>query len=231
MYLRSTLSIVLGGGLLLTACKPKPEVSTYTIPKEENASPSMMAAGNAVDSPTTPVSGGGAPSGPMMGGSAPMAGGGSMSATPGMVAQVSGFATPSWTAPADWQAKDPGSVRKGSWDIVGDGGQADMSVTVFPGDVGGDLQNVNRWLRQLGQPPVDAAGLRELMMHLDFGGAHGHVVHLKSPDGQAILGAILPRDGATWFFKMQGDSALIAAQQPGFLAFLESVDFSNTGNP
>ncbi|WP_309398442.1 hypothetical protein [Cerasicoccus maritimus] len=230
MYLRTTLSIVLGTGLLLTGCKPKPEVSTYTIPKEETASRPTMAGTGSGDAPMTPPASG-APAGPMMSGGAPMAGGGSMTATPGMVAQVSGFATPSWTAPADWQAKDPGSVRKGSWDIVGDGGKADMSVTVFPGDVGGDLQNVNRWLRQLGQPPVDAAGLQSMMMHLDFGGAHGHVVHLESPDGQAILGAILPRDGATWFFKMQGDSALVASQEPGFLSFLESVDFSNTGNP
>ncbi len=186
----------------------------------------MMAAGSAADSPTTPVSG--SEGAPMMSGPMQNAASGAMTATPGMAAQVSGFVAPSWTAPADWQAKDPGTVRKGSWDVVGDGGKADVSVTVFPGDVGGDLANVNRWRRQLGLAPIDAATLQSSMMHLDFGGGHGHVVMLSSPDGQAILGAILPRDGATWFFKMQGDAALVESQQPAYVAFLESVDFATT---
>lgn len=204
--------------LALAACKPDPEVTTYTVPKEATAErPMPPGMAPAADSPTTPTAG------PM---TPPMTGGG-MTATPAMAAQVSGFATPAWQAPADWQAKPLGSVRKGSWDVTGDGGSADMSVTVFPGDVGGDLANVNRWLRQIQMPPVDEQGLQGLMQHIDMpGGVHAHVVYLKGESGQSILGAIVPHDGATWFFKMQGDSALIGAQNIAFLDFLHTVEYS-----
>ncbi|WP_269541981.1 hypothetical protein [Cerasicoccus fimbriatus] len=223
----SIVILILIAAMGVTACKPKPEVKTYTIPKEQTAARPTMAAGAPADSPTIPAPGGA--TGPMMSG--PMAGGGSMTATPGMVAQVSGFQTPAWQAPADWQAKDPGSVRKGSWDVVGAGGSADVSITVFPGDVGGDLANVNRWRQQLGLPAVDNAGLQPALTHKDFAGGHGHIVHLVGQNGQSILGAILPRGGATWFFKMQGDSALVESQLVPFDAFLETVDFSATETP
>jgi hypothetical protein len=51
-----------------------------------------------------------------------------------------------WQAPAGWQERPGNGMRRASFQIAGaDGAQADMAVTVFPGDVGGDLANVNRW--------------------------------------------------------------------------------------
>lgn len=218
---RSFLQFIAIGGLALAGCKPQPEIQTYTVPKEETASRPMMSANGGADpalSPTAPVTAGPA---------SPNAGGPSMTATPGMVAQVSGFATPQWQAPSSWQAKDPGQVRKGSWDIPGDDGSiADMSVTVFPGDVGGDLANINRWRNQLGLPPVEEADLNQLMQHVDLSGGHAHVVFLESADGQAILGAILPQGNGTWFFKMQGPRSVVANQRQPFSDFLQTIQFS-----
>src|SRR3954471_14517480 len=65
-----------------------------------------------------------------------------------------------WDAPAGWQAQPPSAMRKGSFLINdNDGRKADMSITVFPGTVGGDLANVNRWRNQIQLPPVSEAEL------------------------------------------------------------------------
>ena len=37
------------------------------------------------------------------------------------------------------------------------------------------------------------------------------------------IGAVLPRTGETWFFKLMGPDALVAAQKQDFLSFLNSV--------
>jgi hypothetical protein len=41
--------------------------------------------------------------------------------------------------------------------------------------------------------------------------------------GSRILGAIVPRPGETWFFKLTGPDALVARTKPAFLDFLHSV--------
>jgi hypothetical protein len=38
-----------------------------------------------------------------------------------------------------------------------------------------------------------------------------------------LLGAVLSRPGETWFFKLMGPDALVAAQKNDFTAFLRSV--------
>lgn len=213
---RNLFQLLSLGALALTACKPEPEIQTYSVPKESSAPrPSMTAAADANPnmSPTTPTG----PTGGADGG---------MTATPGMVAQVSGFKTPAWQAPNAWQAKAPGSVRKGSWDVPGENGSADMSITVFPGDVGGDLANVNRWRRELQLPPIQEAQLQSIMQHIDLPAGHAHLVFLEGPEGQSTHGAIVPQGNGTWFFKMKGDSEIVQQQKQTFLNFLNTVDFS-----
>jgi hypothetical protein len=125
-----------------------------------------------------------------------------------------------WTAPAQWTPKKVSAMRRGSYTVSGPEGAADLSITAFPGDVGGDLANVNRWRGQLQLPsvpdltgalqPLEANGLRILV----FDGAN---------DGTRMLGAIVPRAGETWFFKLTGPDALVTREKPAFLDFLKTV--------
>ena len=65
-----------------------------------------------------------------------------------------------WSAPAAWKPKAVSSMRRGSFEVgEGTGPLADLAITVFPGDVGGDLANVNRWRGQLDLPPIAEADL------------------------------------------------------------------------
>ncbi|MSU50501.1 MAG: hypothetical protein EXS37_15685 [Opitutus sp.] len=197
--------------VLLPACS-KPAVESYRVPKETVAA----AAANAAPANAP----GGAPQAPMAG----AAGGGTMANTAVATASGAGLA---WTAPAHWTAKTGSAMRKGSYAIKADGmaGEADLSITAFPGDVGGDLANLNRWRGQIQLPPISQAELEAATQHLDRNGLHLTVVDLAGAGAtaQRILGAMVPHNGSTWFFKLMGPDALVAKEKPAFTTFLDTV--------
>ena len=55
---------------------------------------------------------------------------------------------PEWTKPPGWAELPPTSMRLGNF--TAGGGQAEITVMTFPGNVGGLLANVNRWRGQAG---------------------------------------------------------------------------------
>jgi hypothetical protein len=129
-----------------------------------------------------------------------------------------------WTAPAQWKTKAASAMRKGSY-AVGDAGEADMSITAFPGDVGGDLANLNRWRGQLQLPPVGQADFESSVQRIERNGLKMIVVDIvgSGAGAQRILGAMVPHNGSTWFFKLIGPDAVVAKEKPAFLALLETV--------
>ena len=131
-----------------------------------------------------------------------------------------------WTAPAAWAVKANGPMRKGSYTVKGNGAEADFSITAFPGDTGGLLANLNRWRGQVSLPPLAEAQLGASVEHLDLGSLHAEVVDFAGSANGAptrLLGAVVPVNGVTWFFKLMGPATLVAQEKPAFLAFLRTV--------
>lgn len=191
--------------LLTTACR-KAEVTSYRVPKEKDSETATVAAGDTAGAPTTPPG---------------------MAGTPVATAQGSGL---EWTAPADWKAKPASAMRKGSYTIPGDGAtEADFSITAFPGDVGGELANVNRWRGQVQLPPLAEADGASAVTRIEHGGVQFAVVNFAATDpagAQRILGAIVPFAGSTWFFKITGPGTVVEKARPAFLEFLNTVHAS-----
>ena len=52
---------------------------------------------------------------------------------------------------------------------------------------------------------------------------HFDVVDLVGPSGTRLLGAITAHNGNSWFFKLMGDEAAVAAQKRAFLQFVQSA--------
>lgn len=135
-----------------------------------------------------------------------------------------------WTAPVSWEAKAASSMRRGSYVITGSGDAADMSITAFPGDVGGDLANVNRWRGQIQLPAIDAATLSQTSTQVagqDLMLTMVEMANSEIAEPQRILAALVTFEGSTWFFKMLGPDALVATEKDNFIALLKTVKGHN----
>ena len=132
-----------------------------------------------------------------------------------------------WQIPAGWTpAPAASAMRYATLSVVAaDGTKGELIVSRFPGDVGGDLMNVNRWRQQVGLLAVDAAGLVPLITKLTAGTKTLSLIDVTGPQTRLVAG--WTRHGAdTWFFKLTGPDALVGAQKANFTAFLESVRFT-----
>ena len=58
-----------------------------------------------------------------------------------------------WDTPENWITKENNSFSLASYEIPYQIDSADLSITIFSGDAGGVLANVNRWRRQLNLEP------------------------------------------------------------------------------
>lgn len=132
-----------------------------------------------------------------------------------------------WQLPSGWQAvPSSGSSRFATIKVTGlNDNNGELAVTHFPGEVGGDLANVNRWRQQIGLPPVDESAMATSITRIDA--AAGTVSMVDLAGGQARLIAGWTRHGGqSWFFKLTGPDDLVGGQKENFIAFLKSVRFT-----
>jgi len=133
-----------------------------------------------------------------------------------------------WTAPADWRSvQSDQPMRLATFDAGG----AEVTVTAFPGAVGGNLANVNRWRGQIGLDPVDDAAVAQLLTTSREGATEVSLLTMAGKDGKVLLGAIIvPGDGQTWFAKSVTDEARAKAVADAFAAFAKSFRLQGGGS-
>jgi hypothetical protein len=133
----------------------------------------------------------------------------------------------SWTAPGTWQAKPATMMRKATFVLTNEAGAtAELAVSAFPGDVGGDVANVNRWRGQVGLDPVDDAAAAAAIERLEVNGLKIGLVDLgtaSSAEAPHLLGAMVPYEGATWFFKLVGPAVAVTPHKAEFVAFIKTI--------
>ena len=80
-------------------------------------------------------------------------------------------------------------MRQASYIVHGENGaSADISLVTLGATSGNVLDNVNRWLGQLGQPPITDGQLPEVVQHLPGDLGHVAVVDLQGKPEQARPG-------------------------------------------
>jgi hypothetical protein len=104
---------------------------------------------------------------------------------------------------------------------------ADISLVTLGASSGDVLANVNRWLGQLGQPPITADDLPRVVQHLPSELGHVAVVDIEGKPEQGdpnkdgrIIAAIAPAESGTAFFKLRGNPALAGAEKENFLKWV-----------
>ena len=198
--------LLLSASLIVFGCKPAPQVSRYEVKSE--AAPAAA--------PAAPVAAKPAPS-PAV--AAPMV------APASMKAEAAAFDAPKWAPlPAGWTVGPENSMRKATWIVTGpNDSKAEIAVTVFPGSVGGLTANVNRWRGQIGLPPASPDEIAASAKSAKVSGLDSQRFVMTSADGKKSVDAVMTsKDGATWFFKMNGETAAVQANSAAFVAFLSA---------
>jgi hypothetical protein len=136
---------------------------------------------------------------------------------------------PKWKVPGNWQQKAPGPMITAAYGITGAGGQADVTISKFPGAVGGLPANVNRWRGQMGLPPLGDAEAEKSAEMLEVDGKKdAYMVDLKGTNARTgkpahLVAVGVPRGGDTWFYKLLGDDAAVSKEKDAFLKFVVSA--------
>lgn len=196
----------------LTACERNSEIKVYRVskaPLEESASDQQNALPANAPSPSMP---------------------GGMSAP---VSSISSVPTP-----PNWQPQPLSQMRQASFLVKGDNGAvADISFVSLGTSAGNVLENVNRWLSQLGQPPIDEQKLSQIAQRLTTSIGEITIVDLAglpsgadpTKDGR-IIAAMTTSASSTLFFKIRGNDTLTESQKSDFIKWVAAVCDAQGGN-
>jgi hypothetical protein len=193
--------------ILISSCR-KEEIVYYEIPKEPVT----------IDSSRLPES-----HPPVTEMSKP----GMMNASPHATSELT------WQKPDGWTDGKPSSMRLGSYAVEGsDADSVDISVTRFPGEVGGLFSNVNRWRGQLGMERLGDPSELGAIRTMDTAYFKFQLVDLvaQTTPARRMQVAILDLDGFTWFFKISGLKEKVDAEDARFEQFVRSVEIGGSGS-
>ena len=155
---------------------------------------------------------------------------------PGGMAPVASIA--SVPTPPNWQPQPLSQMRQASFLVKGDSGAvADISFVSLGASAGNVLENVNRWLSQIGQPPIDEQKLNQIAQRLTTSIGDVTVVDLAGlPNGAdpakdgRIIAAMATNGSSTLFFKIRGNEALTESQKSEFIKWVAAVCNSQSEN-
>ncbi|MDQ7007959.1 MAG: hypothetical protein Q9Q40_12070 [Acidobacteriota bacterium] len=130
-----------------------------------------------------------------------------------------------WHAPAGWQETPGSSLRLVNYRIPGGGPSAECYIVILANDGGGEAANVNRWRRQLGLEPLDAATIAHEGKDGKAGAGAYRYFRIVNPDqpAKAMLATILPLGDRTAFVKLLAPADKIDQLTPDFVAFCDSL--------
>ncbi|MFL6545698.1 MAG: hypothetical protein ACJ8LM_11040, partial [Candidatus Udaeobacter sp.] len=129
-------------------------------------------------------------------------------AAPRMPGGLAPTAETAVTAPPNWEPQPLSQMRQASFLVKGDNGAvADVSFVSLGSAAGNVLENVNRWLGQLNQPPITEQKLGEMAQRLHTSLGDVIIVDLAGlPDNAdpardgRIIAAMVTTADATLFF-------------------------------
>jgi len=194
----------LSAALLLVSCEKNSEIKVYRVSKAplEQSAPQQQDAAMPTNTAAPRMPGGLAP------------------------AAETAVATP-----PNWEPQPLSQMRQASFLVKGDNGAvADVSFVSLGSAAGNVLENVNRWLGQLGQSPITEEKLGEVAQRLHTSLGDVAIVDLAGlPDNAdpardgRIIAAMVTTANATLFFKMRGNADLAEAQKGNFIKWVAGV--------
>ena len=108
-----------------------------------------------------------------------------------------------WAVPEAWVFDEtPRQMRIATYMAPTDTGQQEVAVTRFPGRVGGELANINRWRGQMGLAPITQGELEDQLERFSAEGYDGYQVRIDSDRGVMLAAGVFDESAnQTWFVR------------------------------
>ncbi|MCC6545612.1 hypothetical protein IT570_00475 [Candidatus Sumerlaeota bacterium] len=109
-----------------------------------------------------------------------------------------------WRLPEGWsEVPSTTPMRLATIRVEGLGGEpVEVAVTSFPGEVGGELANVNRWRSQLELPPVEAKDVDAALRRFSHEGYRGYFLRIEGTKGVMLAGGVYgEQEARMWFVR------------------------------
>lgn len=135
-----------------------------------------------------------------------------------------------WTPPDGWTEDPPSDMRLVTFH-PGGRDDTECALFLFPGDAGGEVPNIQRWVGQMGQPVPSAAQVAA-MPTVEIAGHQARMVHAEgtyagmggeSHADYGLLGAVCDLGGQTLFVKMTGPKDVVTAETDHFRQLCRSL--------
>lgn len=153
----------------------------------------------------------------------------------------------SWTLPEGWKPGKGNQFSLAAFALPVEGRPIEVTISQAGGPL---LDNINRWLGQVGRSPVSDAGFVEVAKATEIDGRKAYRVDLKgeakppiqppmtpktidAPSNDAamrVLGLAIPNDQMTIYVKIMGPAEFVEKNEAGFDQFLASLKFTGTPN-
>ncbi len=135
--------------------------------------------------------------------------------------------------PASWSDKVPSSMVLMAFQAGNPPEMlADLTISAFPGDVGGKLANINRWRRQVGLGPIAPEAVDGFITELEVSGLPAWQVAFTGPASASKVGepvtmvvTAVSHEGKMWFFKFMGMETAVKTERANYDSFLSSIKF------
>jgi hypothetical protein len=133
-----------------------------------------------------------------------------------------------WKLPAGWKEAAPNDVSLANFIVAGpEGKEAQLSITQLANLSGRDAMIVNMWRAQAGLGELSDEEALKQFQPVQIGAEQGNLFEVsgkaKSGISMRILTAFVHHPDGSWFYRLSGDSALVAEQKPIFIEFLKSI--------
>jgi hypothetical protein len=134
-----------------------------------------------------------------------------------------------YEVPAGWQRAGDQPMRLVTY-VIGSG-ETECYISPLSGTGGGVAANLNRWLGQMGQQPMDADAIAALpklsvlgqeVALMETSGTYSGMRGGTKP-GYALVAVFVPSSGTSYSVKLIGPEEEVAANKAAFIAFCESL--------
>ncbi|MFT4689646.1 MAG: hypothetical protein ACI9OD_001856 [Limisphaerales bacterium] len=133
--------------------------------------------------------------------------------------------------PAGWtetEGEGSSAMRVATFQVKSADGLAELRAIPIPGRGMDEKRLVNMWREQIGQAAITDEEFKQISQPVVVGKVEGTLFDISTGNDEGqdrIMVAMVWDKGFTWFFKFQGDTAVIGKEKSSFVNFLGDLKF------